>query len=113
MESLLKWKVFASGTDQDKLRLGPQLFAEVVVGGHLVADTHRACVVARVGKVEPVLTQVRAGKGRLRRTTVHNDCDRAVVDVEGYIFGVGQTVVKSIFSNGLPLSASSVAAVPL
>ena len=76
---------------QDKLRLGPQLFAEVVVGGHLVADTHRACVVARVGKGEPVLTQVRAEKGRLRRTTVHNDCDRAVVDVEGYIFGVGQT----------------------
>ena len=76
---------------QDKLRLGPRLFAEVVVGGHLVADTHRACVVARVGKGEPVLTQVRAGKGRLRRTTVHNDCDRAVVDVEGYIFGVGQT----------------------
>ena len=72
---------------QDKLRLGPQLFAEVVVGGHLVADTHRACV----GKGEPVLTQVRAGKGRFRRTTVHNDCDRAVVDVEGYIFGVGQT----------------------
>ena len=76
---------------QDKLRLGPRPFAEVVVGGHLVADTHRACVVARVGKGEPVLTQVRAGKGRLRRTTVHNDCDRAVVDVEGYIFGVGQT----------------------
>ena len=76
---------------QDKLRLGPRLFAEVVVGGHLIADTHRACVVARVGKGEPVLTQVRAGKGRLRRTTVHNDCDRAVVDVEGYIFGVGQT----------------------
>lgn len=98
---------------QDKLRLGPQLFAEVVVGGHLVADTHRACVVARVGKGEPVLTQVRAEKGRLRRTTVHNDCDRAVVDVEGIFLASARPVVKSIFSNGLPLSASSVEAVPL